>query len=327
MSRCPLPRHAPERGFVLVNALILVAAMAAISALLLTRVEIGRARLEAGQDAAQLHLYLEGAEAFAMTLLKTDLRAGALDHHGEAWAQAAYNVPLDRGRVQGGLTDLQGLFNLNWLADPNDVAAQAAFDRLVERIGLPQAKGRAIRAFLQPGGPDNRQAYAQQDPPSDPVGGALLMLDQLLDIPGMERRDLERLAQVATVLPGDSKLNVNTAPRVVLSSFLPGHTASQIDGLLQARRTEPFASGEVFADVAGFPSADQEQAEAQTGDAALGVPPLIKRARLSAGSNWFQLDAVAQLGVRHARRRTVLLRLPAPGGVIVSWRVTEGPSL
>ncbi len=328
MSRRPLHTRTTERGFVLVNALVLVAAMAAVSALLLTRAETGRARLEAGQAAAQLTLYLDGFDTLAETLLLTDQRGGALDHAGDAWAQANYNVPLDRGRVAGEITDLQGLFNLNWLADPNDTKALAAFERIAERIGLAQAKITAIQGFIQPGGPNNRSRYAQQEPPSDPVGGAILMLDQLLEVPGIEPRDLERLRQVATALPGDSRLNVNTAPAVVLASLLPGQSAAQIDRLIQSRRREPFPSGEAFATLAGMPRDDPEAPEGTApGAPPLGPVPLITRDRLAVNSDWFRVDAVAQLGQRQALRRTVLLRLPAPGGVIVSWRVTEGPSL
>ncbi|WP_204115947.1 type II secretion system minor pseudopilin GspK [Shimia biformata] len=319
-----------DRGFVLVNALVLVAAMAAVAAVLLMRAETGRARLEAGQGAAQVAQYLGGAEALAVTLLDRDRAAGSLDHLGEAWAGADFNVALDRGRVAGTITDLQGLFNVNWLADPEDTDMQLAFDNLARRIGLAPARVTAIRAFLQPGGPHAlggpgaRAAYAARTPPSDPVGGAILMLDQLAEVPGITPRDLERLRRVATALPGDSLLNVNTAPPEVLAAFLPGLGAARIDQLMQSRRTAPFPSGEAFADAAGLPGADREGEEETggTGEADPGAP-LITRARLAAGSEWFRLEAAAQLDHRRVARHLVLHRPPAPGRITVAWRISH----
>ena len=59
-------------GFVLLNALVLVAALAAAAAFVLSRAETTR-QLQAGaQGAVQGALYLDGFEALALTLLRTD---------------------------------------------------------------------------------------------------------------------------------------------------------------------------------------------------------------------------------------------------------------
>lgn len=307
-------RHAPcTRGFVLVNALVLVAAMAAAALFLLSRSETGRAQLEAGQAAAQLALYLDAFESLALTLIDADTAApGAADHAGEAWARAGYDVTLDRGRVAGNLRDLQGLFNLNWLANTEDAEARAAFDRMLSRQGLPPQVAARVVAFMSPGGPANRAAYRTAPVPSDPVGGSVLMPEQLYRLPGLQPKHLVRLETLATALPGDSRLNVNTAAAEVLMAFLPGAGPAALDRLIQERRRKPFLS------LDGFLSRATE---------ALGADVMadIDIDRFDVGSEWFEARIEAQLGSRVAARRTVLQRQTLPQGARVAYRLSKWP--
>jgi len=57
------PSDTGNGGFVLVNALVIVAALAMLATLLLVRAEGGRARLQAGLEADQLTLALDAFEA------------------------------------------------------------------------------------------------------------------------------------------------------------------------------------------------------------------------------------------------------------------------
>ncbi|MFC6582705.1 hypothetical protein [Sulfitobacter aestuariivivens] len=139
------------RGFVLINALIIVAALAGAATLLLTRAETGRLRLEVGQTSTQLGYYLDAFDALAITILNADRANGAADHPREDWARADYNVPLDRGQIAGQITDLQSLFNLNWLNDQSNAHASDTFDRLLQRKGLSPQIGSAVRDFMQRG--------------------------------------------------------------------------------------------------------------------------------------------------------------------------------
>ena len=307
-------------GFVLVNALILVAALSAVALFMLARAEGARAHALAGQQSAQLGLYLSAFEALAITTLQAD-PPGAVDHLGEAWARSDYDVTLDRGRVSGQITDLQGLFNLNWLANPDDTLAQNSFDLLAARIGLSPQAGDAIRAFLRPGGPQGAAAlaYGRTDPAVAPVGGAMVMMDQLAVVPGLERAVLIRLAEVAAVLPGDSALNINTAPAPVLASLFPTVTAVRLDQLIQVRRTRPFASVAAFLAAAGLETSKTGEDNAQ--DAT--DPGQISQDRLSVGSDWFGVRIRAGLDGAEARRTAVLHRRPMPLGVRVAWRVSR----
>src|SRR5690606_32930872 len=129
------------------NALILVLAVTLLAAGLMRLAESGRARLTEGQATAQLALYTEAIEALVPVLLEAEWEEGGIDDLSEFWATRGYEVPIDRGRVAAGLTDQQGLMNINALSFPGDVQ-RAEFARLFARLGLPAATLDAIDAFL-----------------------------------------------------------------------------------------------------------------------------------------------------------------------------------
>ena len=300
--------HRGARGFVLVNALILVAALAGIATLLLARAEGARQRALATQSAVQTGLYLDAMEALAITLLTPSAAGLGPTHLGEGWARAQIDVPLDRGRVAGRLSDLQGRFNVNWLANPADLWARAGFEALLLRLALAPGLADSVAGFVSPEGPGNDAAYASARPPIAPVGGPVLMVSQLLAIPSLSERDLDRLAPYIAALPGDSTLNLNTASEPVLQSLLAGLTAAQAGRILQARQSEPFGSVAEFVALLG-----------DVGGAALVDDTVAPR--LGVSSIWFEARIEAWLEDHLGHRRTVFERRPLPDGVRVAYRL------
>ena len=314
MSLMPLTKQKTRTdcGFVLVNALVLVAALAGVATFLLMRAEGARARHMQTQTAAQITLYLEAFEALSLSVLDADSAAGAMDHLGEAWARADYDVPLDRGRVAGNIRDLQGLLNVNGLASPSNVLAQESFATLIQRLGLSPALGEAIVEFLSPDGPSDTSTYTRQTPAIRPVGGPVLFLDQLRDIPLLSARDFARLRPYLTALPGNPPLNVNTAPSLVLQSMIPNLTPVITDRLVQSRRIEPFVSVDDFIERMG----------------SFGISSGLEEEdleRLSIGSIWFSADIQAHLEGHTRYRVTVFERRPLPQGVRVAYRLNSTP--
>ncbi len=295
-----------DRGFVLVNALIIVAALAGAAVYLLARADAGRVRLETGQNSGQLGYYLDAFEALSITLLNQDMRGGDVDHRGENWAKADYNVPLDRGQVSGAITDMQGVFNLNWLTDPTNLSAPDAFDRLLVRNGISASTGNAIRAFMQPGGPRNRQIYAASIPAIDPVGGALFSVEQLADIPNLAPDELAKIKQVATVLPGDSKINVNMVPADILAGFVPQVRPAALSAMLIPRTRTPFTSVDVFMEALNIAAGEDLSEE-------------VDASRFSVASDWFEVRINAELQGQTASRISILRRFAAPTGTVLYW--------
>lgn len=298
------------RGFVLVNALILVAALASVAVFLLSKSETARSRRMVDGDAAQLRLYLDGFEALGLTLLNSDQRSGEMDHTGEAWAQAEYDVPVDRGQIAGSFRDLQGLFNVNWLSNPDDIGAFEAFERLVKALGLPMSRAQEIADFVTPGRALSSAVSNRRTPLVAPVGGPVLLIQQLRLGSSLSSRDFALLSPHITALPADSQLNVNTASPEVLLSVTGAKNMAALSRLIQTRARNPFSSVEDF----------QNRVVEVVGAAAAAD---LDTSRLSTNSSWFRADIVAQLGSQDVRRQTVFERLPLPRGTRVAYRLDE----
>lgn len=296
-----------DAGFVLVNALLIVAALAAVAAMLLARSEAARLRLDLATEAAQANLYLDGFEVLAAGILDRDRGAGAIDHAGETWARASYDVPVDRGRVAGRIADQQGLFNLNMLAGGDDPAAQAAFLRLAGAIGLPAAPAGAVIAHLRGVDGPALAVYARQPVPMHPRGGSLTAIEQLRQVPGLGEAGFLRLRAYVTALPSLPGLNVNTAPAEVLAALLPAAAAPAVPALVSHRRDTPFVSVEDFLSVL----------------AAVGAADLaeVNPDRFTVESRWFMVDSAANLGTVAVARRSLVERVEPGARARVQYRL------
>ena len=309
---------AKSRGFVLINALVLVAALASVAVFLLNRAEQGRARLGQSRTAAQLSLNLDAFEALSIVQL-TNSADGGPDHFKRLWGRQTYDMPLTHGRVSGRIQDLNGLFNVNWLADPENYSAHAAFDRLRTRLGVSEKDAATLVDLLRPGGPDDARPFARLDPPENPVGGALMMLPQLDRMPGLSARTRNLLRPYLTALPGNSKLNPNTADPLVLAAFLPDLPPAALDQILIDRQREPFTSVDTFLATVGLTLPDDD-ADPEDMD-----PEIIRAYQLGISSEWFRADIASALGDHTARRTTVFQRSGVPPQTRVIWRMTTTP--
>jgi len=303
------PRH--SAGFVLVNALVLVAAMAAAAVLLLSRAESGRVRLIAAQQADVLTSGLEAYEAFGRAVLMSDLRSGGLDTLDDAWASDVAEVPLARGTVSGRIVDQQGLFNVNWLASNADTTAmRAGFDRVLSRLSISQQAGDAIAAFVSAQGMGGDGGFEAVTPPVAPQGGSILMVDQLAALPGLDPDTLARLRPLITALPGDSQVNVNTATFETLAALLPQVSDGRLRTGLARRQKEPFASVDAFFQEMGLPLQSEDPADANPG-------------QFSVSSSWFMAEIQVQDGDRRATRQVLYRRIGLLNGIDVEWRVSR----
>ncbi|MEL7091489.1 MAG: type II secretion system minor pseudopilin GspK [Pseudomonadota bacterium] len=296
-----------ERGLVLLNALVLVAAMAAAAVLVLRQSETHRANLFVAQEADQLVAYLDAFEAHAMVVLARD--SAQVDHPGDAWAGPAVPFDLDRGQVRGEIVDLQSRFNVNWLANPNDREAQDSFDALLSQIGGRSDIARVFENTFR-SDPSAGSRFALLDPPAQAVAGPRVMMAQLARIPDLSPRDHAVLDPYVTVLPGDSTLNVNTASETVIIGFFPSAKPAQVRGVLAKRLSQPFAS------VDDFLSAIEIAQGAGLGDG-------FDRGRFSVNSRWFGVSIEATLNQRTAVRTLVLERRGTGDKPRVHWRITE----
>lgn len=297
------------RGVALINALVIMIALAGISTVLLVRAQTAIDRLEGQQRADQTVLYLDAAEALVRQLVGT---TEAPHHRGQAWAQARSDEEIDRGHAGWRVDDLQGRFNLNWLmqqeeGDDESWDAAASLARLLSALDLPAA---VADRLSDAAGPDQRRraaAFAGSgiNPPPQP----LTLTRQLHGLSGIDQALWRELAPYLAALPADSALNVNTARLSVLGAALPLLDQSALDAIETRRARQPFESGDDFITwvdaalgIALAPDIDDDDDIPEDGQPS-PIPPL------TGGSAWFEAALTARLDSVVLQRTVVVQRV------------------
>jgi general secretion pathway protein K len=300
----------PDRGFVLVNALIIVAAISALSVAILRDTGDSLARLAAAQTSSQSDLYLDAAAALAGKLLSEDARASETDHFGEAWALQQFRTTIDRGAAVISLNDLQGRFNLNLLLRPDPRAEIDAFIALAEvaQVGAP-----VISAILGHYAGSRSELVGT---PSDGPRGArfsnaeLAVAAELAMVAGSTNDGLEDLLPFVALLPQEALVNANTAPTEVLGALLGAVDAPLLKALDDLRREHPFA------DIVEFRTA-------VAGVFGPEVADTIPGQLLSFASEWFEVTAEVDFDGTRRAARYMLYRDPSTSAASVVARVAE----
>jgi general secretion pathway protein K len=228
--RQPPQGRGHQHGVALITA-VLIVALATILAINVTfqgMVDQRRsANLFALDQGFQVAL---GAEAWAADILKRDAQNSQTDHFGETWAQSLAALPIDEGvgTVEGRLDDMQGRFNLNNLVFADGTTNEKAvkqLERILAMLDLEPAWATAIADWIdsdiQPGFPDGAEdsVYTGMNPPHLAANMPITRPSELMVLPDFGAERYRRLAPYVTVLPVGSKLNVCTAPGVVLDSL------------------------------------------------------------------------------------------------------------
>ena len=219
-----------QRGVALITA-VLIVALATILAIDVTfRGMVDQRRssnLLAFDQGFEVAL---GAEAWAADFLRQDAQDSQQDHLGETWAQSMPPLPIDEGigTVEGRVEDMQGRFNLNNLvfADgtPNEPAIRQ-LERILTMVEVEPTWAAAIAdwvdADVDPGFPDGAEdsAYTGMDPPHLAANMPVTRASELMVLPEFGIDRYRRLQPFVTALPVGTKLNVCTAPGVVLDSL------------------------------------------------------------------------------------------------------------
>ena len=214
-----------SRGMALIQALLIVAAIAAVATALLLRADRARERLEWRQTGDQAALYLDSA----VSLLRASLPQGVV-HPGQDWAQPRSGQVIDQGTLAWRIEDLQGRFNLALLGGETAAPMRAAFARLAAGRGLSDA------------------AVARVLSQVDGAGTDLPLVAPWLwrSLAGDEVAEWDRLMPFLAVLPPQVALNINTLSPELLEALAPGLPRLARDTLLRQLARAPFASTEAL---------------------------------------------------------------------------------
>jgi general secretion pathway protein K len=221
------PPH--QRGIALITVILIVALATTVASFVAWRQQVWTRQVENLRDAAQAEAVARAGVDWVGAILAEDRRKNQVDHLGEPWAQHVA-LPVERGRVAGGISDSQARFNLNNLVR-NGVASGAdiaAFQRLLNMLELPATLVDALVDWLDadnlPYGADGAEDayYLALPEPYYPANRALVDLAELALVRGFDQTSVDKLAPYVCVLPSPTPVNVNTASAEALSAVIPG---------------------------------------------------------------------------------------------------------
>ncbi|CAB1213231.1 type II secretion system minor pseudopilin GspK [Acinetobacter bouvetii] len=238
-----------HQGIALITILVMVALATILAA------TIAKRQANTAENTAYLMrqnqslLYAKSAEAFFSELLVDDAEnAGEVDHLQENWAKPMPAFPVEDGYVSGVLQDESGKFNLNSLVNddgtPNPLA-KAWFEKLLLRVGLPEQLSEAVIDWQDAddetiGAMGAEASYYQGLPQGYLAPNKKFhSVEELKLVRGFEGKKYLQIADYVTAVPtSDSKVNINTAPAMVLVSLDPKLNINQVQQAIQQRQAK-----------------------------------------------------------------------------------------
>jgi len=231
-----------------ITAILVVALVASAASFMAWQQQLWLRQVENLGAQAQSRVVALAALQWARSALAQDARSSSVDHLGEGWAQPLSPLPVEGGELSGGLSDQQGLFNLNSLVREGKASAAdlAVFQKLLDLLQLPPGLAGAVADWIDPdaeptypGGAEDMD-YLALGPPYRAANRALTTVDGLYRIKGFDAARVERLRAFVTALPQATPVNVNTAPAEVLAA-VAGLSLDQARALVAARKARHFA--------------------------------------------------------------------------------------
>ena len=287
-----------QQGIALITILIVVVLATILAASMAKRQAHTASNTQYLLRQNQALWYAKSAEGFAIELLNNDReQAGNIDHLQESWAQPLPSFPVEDGSVSGQVIDESGKFNLNSLVGSDDVVNETAkrwFEQLLVRLDLPPQLSEAVIDWQDTNHETTGNMGAESDyylslsagyaAPNQPFHQA----EQLKLVRGFEDQKYQRVLPYVTALPErNTRVNINTAPALLLASLSPELKPEQISQMQQTRQANisPFEDVESLwqqAEFAQLPSEQQNQ-----WNSVLGVQ-----------SQFFQVQALVSLNQR-----------------------------
>ncbi|WP_256415045.1 type II secretion system minor pseudopilin GspK [Acinetobacter sp. 5862] len=244
-----MKNYSSQRGVALLTILVMVALATILAATIAKRQTNTAENTGYLMRQDQSLLYAKSAEAFFSELLIQDSDNGSsIDHLQENWAKPMPPFPVEDGSVSGKLQDESGKFNLNNLvkADGNQVddSARRWFEKLLQRVGLPAELSQAVIDWQDTndevtGAMGAESSYYQGlDPAYLTPNTKFHSIEELKLVRGFEGKNYDLIKPYVTALPEQTKLNMNTAPALLLASIDPKVDVKAIEQQLKVKETE-----------------------------------------------------------------------------------------
>ncbi|WP_296241952.1 MULTISPECIES: type II secretion system minor pseudopilin GspK [unclassified Psychrobacter] len=242
-----------QRGVALLTILLLVVSITVVAGAMLASQKIAIRRSDLLFDQNQLSQDINAGQQLAITMIRADDKLNDTDSEQDIWAQPLPPYLLADHSISIEVRDEASRFNINNLYQNGavDSAALAIFQRLLTQLNLEPDIAIAVLDYqdtdsdvYQDGG-DESVVYSQQSSGSASKtlpNQALVSVDQLQEIPGVNAEVLAALRPYITAVPYYVPINVNTASPVLLAALIDGATSQQMQGLVDMRAKQALAS-------------------------------------------------------------------------------------
>ena len=243
-----MKNYSSQRGVALLTILVMVALATILAATIAKRQTNTAENTGYLMRQDQSLLYAKSAEAFFSELLIQDNdNSSSIDHLQENWAKPMPPFPVEDGSVSGKLLDESGRFNLNNLVKADgkvDDSARRWFEKLLQRVGLPAELSQAVIDWQDTndevtGAMGAESSYYQGlDPAYLASNTKFHSIEELKLVRGFEGKNYDLIKQYVTALPEQTKVNMNTAPALLLASIDPKVDIKAVEQQLKVKETE-----------------------------------------------------------------------------------------
>ena len=305
-----------QRGVALLTILLLVVSITVVAGAMLASQKIAIRRSGLLFDQNQLLQDINAGQQLAVTLIRADAKLNDTDSEQDIWAQPIPPYTLGGHSIGIELRDEGSRFNINNLYHNGavDTAALAVFQRLLTQLNLePDIAVAALdyqdadSEVYQDGGDEN-VVYAQQSNRGADTAlpnQALLSIDQLAEIKGVDAQVLATLRPYITAVPYYLPININTASPVLFAALVEGASSQQMQSIIELRAKQAFSSVDDVWQLPVLSSVKAEQRKALT--PLLAVDSQAFMALITASDN-------ATVGQARQRFATVIISKTAADG-------------
>lgn len=264
-----------QRGVALLTILLLVVSITVVAGAMLASQKIAIRRSGLLFDQNQLLQDINAGQQLAVTLVRADAKLNDTDSMQDIWAQPIPPYTLGGHSIGIELRDEGSRFNINNLYHNGavDTAALAVFQRLLTQLNLEPDIAIAVLDYqdadsevYQDGG-DESVVYAQQSnrgADKNLPNHALLSIDQLAEVKGVNAEVLAALRPYITAVPYYLPININTASPVLLAALAEGASSQQMQSVIELRAKRAFGSIDDVWQLPILSSVKEEQRKALT---------------------------------------------------------------
>ena len=237
------PPYSPMRGSALLSALFIMTLVTLVVTAMSVRLQLDIYRTQSLLTNDKLYFSSQYVLFWGISMLEKPEKLNTTNESGLI-ATLPNNIQMsyDNIKITGALYDLQAKFNINNLRDPN---FYPGFISLLNHVGDKSTKTvrtivKSIAFWLRPfkieyHDDPNLAWYLKQKPPYYPANQMFNSISELHLIHGMDKELYDKLTPFIMTVPDIARLNIYSAPEILIKTLKPDLKESQIKSLLKER--------------------------------------------------------------------------------------------